>query len=230
MAMSDGEVSPGSALLETVARDRGVRVDRLTADLVVCDDGRRRVAFHGMTGSTSGKTAHVLCGNDAWLRSHLSRQGLPTVDTALTNDAEHGWQAAGALGLPVVLRLAGTDRARVVADESSFHAGWREVAEQAADLPPLVILERRPEGELVEVAVVDGRVVASSRPTGVGPLALRAIAALPGVAYGSVRLVGSPDAVVDTVDLSLCAWTTPGNPAGPDIAAAILAVELDPTP
>ena len=225
--MSGGEISPGSALLEAAARDRGVRVDRLTADLVVCDDGRRRVAFHGLAGSASGKTAHVLCGNDAWLRAHLTRQGLPTVDTALTGDAEHGWRVAGAVGFPATLRVAGEDRARVAVDEASFHNAWREVVEQETELPAQVILERRPEGEVVEVAVVDGRVVAPSRPADAGPLAIRAIAALPGATYGSVRLVGSPDLVVDTVDLSLHAWTTPGNPAGPDIAAAILAAELD---
>ena len=156
----------GSRLLESVAHDRGLLVQRLASDLVVCDDGQRRVAFRGLAGSLSGKVAHVLCGNPGWLRDQLARCGLPTVDT------------------PV-------------------------------------------DAEPIEVVVVGGRALtaAPAADPAAEELAVRAVAALPGAGYGSVRLCAGPSGLaIDTVDPSLRTWTDPAT--GRPVAAAILDLEF----
>ena len=206
-----------SALLESVARERGLDVRRLDDEIVLCSDGEHRVLFHGLTSSSSSKLAHVLCGNDAWLRSHLAHHGIPVVPTRLVglDDARFALRAAEQLGFPVRMRLAGVaddDLGRTVSDVASFHEVWQKLAQSAPDGRALVILERQLDGQPVEVAVVAGEVVAAS-PAGsgtlaaaVGRIAVEVHFTVAGVCH-TVRLrTSSYGDAVDTVDPSLQVW------------------------
>jgi hypothetical protein len=226
-----GVQAAASALLEAVARERGLDVHRLDDEIVVCDDGQHRVLFHGLVSSTSGRVAHVLCGNDAWLRGHLARHGLPVVDTRLVvlDDARFALREAEELGFPQRLRLAGAPEApaggaadRTATDVDSFHRAWLALVDAAPDDPCQVILERRLPGPVVDVAVVGDEVVAG--PEGVGSLALRAVSALPNATSGSVRIaVGGPQPLIDTVDLSMGHWVGGSDPDRAKVVAAVLA-------
>lgn len=206
-----------SAQLERVARERGLGVRRLDDEIVLCSDGERRVLFRGLTSSSSGKLAHVLCGNDAWLRSHLASHGLPVIATRLVgiDDARFAQRAAEKLGFPVRMRLAGVpddDQDRTVTDVASFHEVWQKLARSASDQRAQVILERQPEGEPVEVAVAAGEVVAASSAASGTPaadvmhMATRVDSTVGGVCH-SVHLRTSPSGIaVDSIDPSLRVW------------------------
>jgi hypothetical protein len=230
-----GAQAAASALLEAVARERGLDVHRLDEEIVVCDDGQHRVLFHGLVSSASGRVAQVLCGNDAWLRGHLARHGLPVVDTRLVwlDDARFALREAEELGFPQRLRLAGAPEAtaagaadRTATDVDSFHRAWLALVDAAPDDRCQVILEHRPPGPVVDVAVVGDEVVAlaGTGPNGVGSLALRAVSALPNAASGSVRIaVGGPQPLIDTVDLSMGHWVGQQDPDRARVVVAVLA-------
>jgi hypothetical protein len=222
-----------SALLEEVARQRGLDVRRLDDELVVCGDGQRRVLFHGLTSSVSGRVAQVLCRNDAWLRGHLARHGLPVIPTRLVgvDDPRHAQRAAEALGFPVRMRLAGVrdaERDRTAADLDAFHSSWRSLVRGASSPDDQVILECRPDGPVVDVVVVGGRVDTAggidSLAEPVRARAVAAVAALPGASYGLVRLVpAAAGPVIDTVDPALGGDLAPSR----DLAAALARALLD---
>jgi glutathione synthase/RimK-type ligase-like ATP-grasp enzyme len=203
--------------------------------------------FQGLAGPASGHVAHVLAGNPAWLRWHLAGRGLPTLDTRLVDlgDEDFAVAAAGALGFPVVVRLAAGGQGGVARDTTAFHEHWRRLVELAPDHRAQVVLERSLTGPATRVAVVGGEVVAaepagpgrqSGRPPpgdlpgNVRELAVRAVAAIPGCGYGAVHLVTDPGSgapVIDTVDPSLRGWAGSPNGSGPTVADAVLAYELD---
>jgi hypothetical protein len=72
----------GSHWMESAARTRGLTVDRLAAEIIVCSDGERRVAFRGLVGSSSSRVAHRLCRTDQLLRRYLASHGLPVISPA----------------------------------------------------------------------------------------------------------------------------------------------------
>lgn len=214
-AVPSGAQAAASALLETVARERGLDVRRLDDEIVLCSDGERRALFRGLTSSSSGKLAHVLSNNDAWLRSHLARHGLPVIPTSLVgvNDARFAQRTAEALGFPVRVRLAGVPDEvldRSVTDVASLHEVWRAVVQAAPDQRSQVILEHRPSGPEVEVAVVAHEVMACSVTEDamdldpVRSLAQRVVATVPNVSNAWVSIVAaSPDLAVDRLSVWL---------------------------
>jgi hypothetical protein len=227
-----GGAEAASRLLESVARDRGLTVDRVAPDLVICDDGRRRVMFHGLAGAGWGRVAQVLCGNDAWLRAHLARHGLPVVPTRLVDLADAGWalRAAEELGFPVRLRLATASSGPTTDDAGSFQDRWHALQEEATSPTAQVILEPPPAGPPIDVAVAGGRALAVTGADGaaaVCDLAVRAIAAV-GAGYGLVRIVAAPASFsIVTVVPALDPPVVDGRPAGPEIIAAVLGREFE---
>jgi hypothetical protein len=202
-----------SALLEQAARERGLAVRRLDAETVICGAGERRVLFHGLASSASSRLAHVLCGNDAWLRAHLARRGLPVVPTRLVgaDDARYAQRAAEGLGFPVRLRLVdppGEAPGRTATDLETFHAGWRAVTAGVTDRHARVILDRSDARALAQLLVVDGTLIGSRGEPGewqelAEKLAVGAVTVLPGAATGIVRLVtitGVAGPLIGTVD------------------------------
>jgi hypothetical protein len=213
------EVAPSAAVvaastvLEQAARERGLAVRRLDAETVTCGDGERRVLFHGLASSGSSRLAHVLCGNDAWLRAHLARRGLPVVPTRLVgaDDARFAQRAGEELGFPVRLRLVDPPAeapGRTATDVESFHAAWRAVTAGVTDRHARVILDRGEARALAQMLVVDGTLIESRGEPGewqelAEQLAVDAATALPGAATGIVRVVtvtGVAGPLISTVD------------------------------
>ena len=225
-----------SALLETVARERGLDVHRLDDEIVLCSDGEHRVLFHGLTSSSSSKLAHVLCGNDAWLRSHLAHHGIPVVPTRLVglDDPRLAQHAAESLGYPVCMRLAGAEgdvfATNYTADDaSSFHEGWGELAAAAPDRRSHAILEHRPSGQVAEAVVVQDQVVAcwaDGDVTDLEPVrerALRAVTMLPKLTSAQVSvIVTSSEVVVDVLRIWPAGSADLGGPQSSTVVAALL--------
>jgi len=221
-----------SALLEEVARARGLAVRRLDPETVLCEGGGRRVLFHGLAGGETSKLAQVLCDNDAWLRSHLARHGIPVVPTRLVpaDDPLFAEEAARRLGFPVRLRLADpADEApaHAAADVASFHESWRALTATLDDPRARLIVEHRPPGQVAEVAVVGRRAITTSADLPpdvtevVRKLAMDAVAALPPVSCCVVRVIaGGAGCVVDTV--SVGATGAPGGDVGRAMVAALV--------
>lgn len=225
-----------SRLLESVARDRGLWVDRLAPDLVVCDDDRHRVLFRGLAGARSGRVTEELCGNDAWLRAHLARSGLPVVPTRLVDLADAGpvRLVTEELGFPVRLRPATARDGSTATGVDSLLARWRALRESAAIPGGQLILEPFAAGRPADVAVVGGRAVAESRSGDIpapvaAELAVRAIDALPGTDYGSVRVVPvGPEVAIETVDPCFRRWVAADGVTGLELTRAIIDLEFDP--
>ncbi len=240
------EKAAASELLETVARERGLHVQRLDHELVLCHDDRRRVLFVGLVGSLCSRLAAVLCANDAWVRDLLARRGLPVVATRLAgaDDAEHARRLAEQLGYPVRLRIAGSGDGsdavgRTAQDAAAFHRAWRELVGPDADRRTQVVIDAVPDGPAVEVAVVGGAVVdgavvdgaatgdaAGGSDAAAGPdpavvdLAVQAVAAVPTLPYGVVRIVATDAGpVVDRI--------TPAPSADAPTARAYAGAVLD---
>lgn len=228
-----GRVSSASALLEAAAREQAVETRRLDDELLLLGHGDRSVLCHGFV-VTASRVAQALCDNDAWLRAHLARRGLPVVDTRLVaaDDARFGQWAAEALGYPVRMRPAeGPDRdAQLAARGDSFGPAWRAVTGGLGDRRGQVILERAVAGEPVAVAVIGaeaivdpsaGNEVAKSATL----LSLRVVDTLPGVSCASVHIARESDGmVVDRVDPAFLSWI--GTASATAVAKRILAHAL----
>jgi hypothetical protein len=226
-----GAEAAASAALERVARERGLDVHRLDDEIVLCGDGQRRVLFWGLTSSSSAKLAHVVCGNDGWLRGHLARHGLPVVPTRLVgaDDARFAQRAAEEIGYPLRMRLAGESdetQARAATDEGSFHEAWRALVGTAPDPRARAILERLPEGQPVDVVIVGEGIPVAGAGRSASLAARRAAqahAAVPGVRHSSVRVwISSSDTLLGSIDLSVRERGTDVVPAE-EIARAALA-------
>jgi hypothetical protein len=225
-----------SALLEEVALGRGLEVRRLDEEIAVCSDGQRRVMFHGSTSSSSAKLADALCGNDAWLRGHLARHGLPVVPTRLVgaDDADFALAAAESLGFPVRMRLAdGQGRSvgggtHAVTDADSFHLAWGGLTRNGVEPHARVLLEAALAGAVARVWVVADEAILTSLPDqGLTPqareLAVRAVEKLPGTSYGVVSLaLTKPGPLVSGIALS----TTVADPEARSFIGAVLDAEL----
>ncbi|HLU45619.1 MAG TPA: hypothetical protein VKZ67_11485 [Natronosporangium sp.] len=231
----DPDLVAGSKILEEAARAAAVPVQRLSDTLLRCGE-TAGIIFYGLTGQTCGRSAEMLCSNDAWLRAHLADQGLPVVACQLRDVAagDTAGAAAAALGFPLRLRPALADQpVYEVAGPEELPQAWRAVAD---GLPPRaqLLLEQAPVAQELHLAVVAGRVVAGtpdSAPSAeVADLALRAVELLPGAQYASVEFrVTEAGAWIYRVDPLLRRWARHPEPAA-RIAAAILATELGQPP
>ena len=160
----DPDLVAGSAILEKAAHQAAVPVQRLSETLVLCDTASGGVIFYGLTGQTCGRSAEVLCSNDAWLREYLADRGLPVVASRLLDVAagETVESTAAALGFPLQLRPALASQPKFEVDgPDALSQAWRSVVEM---LPPRaqILLERASQGSELSLAVVAGRVVASA--------------------------------------------------------------------
>lgn len=229
----DPDLVAGSAILEKAAHQAAVPVQRLSETLVLCDTASGGVIFYGLTGQTCGRSAEVLCSNDAWLREYLADRGLPVVASRLLDVAagETVESTAAALGFPLQLRPALASQPKFEVDgPDALSQAWRSVVEM---LPPRaqILLERASQGSELSLAVVAGRVVASAPDLQPSPevanLAVRAVELLPGAQCASVEFRISETGVqICRVDPLLRQWSRhPG--AAVKIAAAILARELN---
>jgi hypothetical protein len=211
------QFAEASRVLERVARQRGLVAHRLDESLLWCEDGQRRMLFHGLTGPSSGRAWHVWCGEPAWLRQRLAAAGLPVIPTRLVDltDAGYAQQQAEGLGYPVWLRSGpAAQRADAAA---GFAAAWQALAAVTAPRDGLTI-EQVVAGDRRELAVVGERVVAASAddlPEAAGSLAVRTLAALPGLPYASVGLIATgAGLLIDRVDGTLSAWAGSTEVAG----------------
>src|SRR5690606_15456371 len=112
---------------------------------------------HGLTSSRTSRLAQVLCGNDAWLRAHLSRHGLPVLPTRLVgaDDARFAEAAAQKLGFPVRMRPVDRNRSGVeytATDVASFHESWRALTASCEPAGRVVLERPSPPPTVVAVA------------------------------------------------------------------------------
>jgi hypothetical protein len=207
-----------SRAVELVARDQGHRIHRLEPDYVVIDGAhRRRMAFAGLLGTSVTRPAVVLTEDISLVRAHLGVLGLPCVPHRAQPSEQHppAWSSLAALGTDLRVRRAtpsteAVDAGRHVTDEPRFLAAWAEMSVRANgdDGQLRVLAERDVDAEEYEVYVVGGRAVigyARDRRVGVDPaprpsmpvvsvpaqvseVAIRAIGAMPGTSYGTVRV------------------------------------------
>jgi hypothetical protein len=214
------QFAEASRVLEQVARRRGLLAHRLDDSLLWCEQGQCRMLFHGFTGPSSGRAWHVLCGEPAWLRQRLAAAGLPVVPTRLVDltDAGYAQQQAEGLGYPVRLRSGPAEQRADAA--AGFAAAWQALAAVTAPRDGLTI-EQVVTGDRLDLAVVGEQVVAASAgelPETAGPLAVRTLAALPGLPYASVGLIAAgAGLLVDRVDGTLSSWA-----GSTEVASAVL--------
>lgn len=227
--------SEASMMLERAARKRGLTVQRLDGEVVVCGDDRRSVVFHGWCGAGSSKVAHELCGNVPWLRGHVAAHGLPVVPTAWVDrdDVAQALAAAQTLGLPVWLVGVDSDshcHEGVADDATGFRQLWQRVVGQTRATSAYV---QRPYRVVQDLVVVAGEVVAGSGGGEMDRLAVRAVEAVPGLRYAAVRLVtgtagaAGADVQVDRVDPAMLWPASPSHDAAAvAVADAVLNVEF----
>ena len=234
---ADGD-RPGSRsgrwieILEEAARAAAVPVQRLSDTLLRCGE-TAGIIFYGLTGQTCGRSAEMLCSNDAWLRA-------PSLTRAC-----RWWRASCAMlaaGTPPARprpRWASrSDSARPwrispvyeVAGPEELPQAWRAVADR---LPPRaqLLLEQAPVAQELHLAVVAGR-GGGWRP-GIRRRRRRSLTSRFGP-WNCCQVPSTPrwssgdrgGAWIYRVDPLLRRWARHPEPAA-RIAAAILATELD---
>jgi hypothetical protein len=216
---SEIEAIPTSRAVELLALDQGYRVQRLAADYLVIDGAhRRRVAFAGLLGTSVTRPAVVLAADIALTRGHLSSVGLKCLPFRARSVEQTApqWAAVGSLASTLRVRHVMADDAlngvgRAVSDEIGFLTAWAELSDHGSTAvgSPQILIEPDLAGEEYDLYVVGKRVVAgygrrripgvdpenrsrmavAAMPPEVSALAIRAIEAMPGTTYGTVRVM-----------------------------------------
>jgi cyanophycin synthetase len=157
-------LGPGTRAIVQAAQLRTIPFIRLnTGSLVQLGYGNaQRRIWTAETDATSA-VAEAVAQNKQLTRQLLANMGLPVPEGKEVNSAEEAWQAASALGLPVVVKPQDANHGRGVSIDLSEPEAIKAAYGLAARESSGVVVERMIPGTHHRILVVDDKVVAASR-------------------------------------------------------------------
>lgn len=240
-------------LLERAVLAHGLGSLRLSPLTFVADTATAEgeLGFHGAASTTTSKVGREIAGDAQRRRSALQVVGVPAPEGRVfePDEVEQAIHYAESLGYPVTIKPASGRRGAGVAANLS---GVAEVAGALADLhrgryaSRRFVVEQHVAGETYQVLVVGDHVVSVLRRTdrhdvtaeadaGVTDVAVRAVAAVPGLGHAGVDVVkGRGGAVVVDVDTSPplaeheCPAAGPGRPVASELVRRCLGATREP--
>lgn len=162
------DIRPGGATtVLRAARERGIPVERLEEDdgchYYRLGHGAAQRRYAKAKSDRTGAIAQALAQDKELTRRLLRQGGIPVPEGWPVQDAEDAWQAAVALGPPVVVKPRDSECGRGV----TLHLRTREQVLAAYDaaraVSPDVLVERQISGDHYRLLVVGGRLVAAAR-------------------------------------------------------------------
>lgn len=157
-------LGPSTACIVEAAAGRGIPSIRLTdGNLVQLGYGSRQRRIWTAETDCTGAVAESISRDKDLTKGLLQSCGVPVPKGRIAGNAEDAWEAAGELGLPVVVKPSDGNHGRGVTvnlrERAEIEAAWTLADSEGSD----VIVERYIEGDEHRLLVVGSRVVAAAR-------------------------------------------------------------------
>ena len=161
---NDVRLGPSTAAIVRAARRRGIPVRRLNSgSLVQLGHGfRQRRICTAETDATSA-IAEMIAQDKQLTRTLLSAVGVPVPEGRPVADADDAWNAAQAIGLPVVVKPQYGNHGRGVATNLSKREQVVNAYAAAREEGSSILVESYIPGDDYRLLVIGGRLVAAAR-------------------------------------------------------------------
>jgi cyanophycin synthetase len=158
-------LGPSTAAIVAAARKRNIPVLRVTPNrgLVQLGYGVHQRRIQASETSLTSAIAVDLCQEKLLTNHMLRRVGVPVPDGRITSSAEETWEAAQAIGLPVVIKPAEGNQGNGVSVNLSERERIFEAFAIARQFGNAALVERYIEGDDYRLLVVNGKLVAAAR-------------------------------------------------------------------
>ena len=182
--VSDVALGPSTQCIVTAAQARNIPVQRLNeGSLVQLGHGAKARRVWTAETDGTGAVAESIAQDKELTKELLRRAGVPVPEGRVVTSAEDAWEAAGEVGLPVVVKPRDGNHGRAVFIELSERAQVEAAYAEAREEGSGVLVERFVPGNEHRLLVVGGRVVAAARGetayvTGDGEHSVEALIAL----------------------------------------------------
>lgn len=157
-------LGPSTASIVDAASERRIPSIRLNeGNLVQIGYGsRQRRIWTAETDQTSAIAESISCDKEL-TKSLLAACGVPIPEGSIVHGAEEAWEAAGEIGLPVVVKPRDGNHGRGVSTNLRTRKEIEDAYDIAANEGSGVMVERFVPGDEHRLLVVGGRVVAAAK-------------------------------------------------------------------
>ncbi|HWQ12591.1 MAG TPA: cyanophycin synthetase [Roseiflexaceae bacterium] len=161
----DYRLGPSTAAIVAAARARRIPVLRLTetGSLVQLGYGVHQTRIQASETSITSAIAVDMCQDKPLTNRMLRAVGVPVPEGRTATSADEAWEAAQAIGLPVVLKPEAGNQGKGVSVDLRDEAAVRAAYHLAAAFGPRVLVERFVVGDDYRLLVVGGALVAAAR-------------------------------------------------------------------
>ena len=159
-------LGPSTRSIVDAARRRGIPFRRLTSgSMVQFGHGRKQTRIQAAETHRTGAIAQEIAQDKELTRSLLRAVGVPVPEGETVHDADHAWEVAQEIGLPVVVKPQDGNQGRGVSTNLGTEAEVRASFESAHEESKSgqVIVETFAPGGDYRVLVIGDRVVAAAR-------------------------------------------------------------------
>ena len=155
------EPGPSTAALITAAQQRHIPVMRLDNDsLVQLGYGKRAKRICATLTSLTGCIATDIASDKQLTKTLLEQAGLPVPEGEVCSSAGEAWEAAQAMGRPVVIKPLDGNQGKGVSLNLRREAEVRQAYEIASRRSSQVLVERFVPGRQFRILIVGGKVAA----------------------------------------------------------------------
>ncbi|MBC2769943.1 cyanophycin synthetase [Pusillimonas minor] len=160
----DVRLGPSTGAIVQAAHRRGIPYHRLTqGSLVQFGWGRRQRRIQAAETDRTSAIAEAIAQDKALTKRLLASAGISVPEGRIVQEAEQAWEAAQAVGLPVVVKPRDGNQGKGVAVNLQSREAVLQAFSVAADICNDVIVERYFPGHDFRLLVVGNQLVAAAR-------------------------------------------------------------------
>ena len=162
--VDDCYLGPSTAAIVAAATARGIPHIRLNdGNLVQLGYGAQQRRIWTAESDLTSAIAEGIAQDKELTKSLLAPCGIPIPEGEIVDSAEHAWEAAQDMGLPVVIKPSDGNHGRGVSLDLGTEAEVKAAYALAQSHGSAVMVERYVRGHEFRLLVVGGRVVAAAR-------------------------------------------------------------------
>lgn len=160
----DVRLGPSTGAIVQAAQRRGIPYHRLTqGSLVQFGWGRRQRRIQAAETDRTSAIAEAIAQDKALTKRLLASAGISVPEGRIVQEAEQAWEAAQAVGLPVVVKPRDGNQGKGVAVNLQSRDAVLQAFHVAVDICNDVIVERYFPGHDFRLLVVGNQLVAAAR-------------------------------------------------------------------
>lgn len=163
--VDNNALGPSTKAIVDAAKERGIPWRRLQEgrSLIQLGQGVKQRRIWTAETDRSGAIAEYIAQDKDLTRTFLKHAGVPVPEGRIVSSAEDAWEAAGNIGIPVVVKPTDGNHGRGVFIDLATHEQVTDAFQQALNEGSGVMVERFIPGVDHRLLVVGSRMVAANR-------------------------------------------------------------------